>query len=48
MDNIPMREAVENASQQVSEGSSLSSTLENSGYFIPMLINLIASCEATG
>jgi len=43
-----MREAVENASQQVSEGSSLSSTLEQSGYFNPMLINLIASGEATG
>jgi len=48
MDNIPMREAVENASQQVSEGSSLSATLEQSGYFNPMLINLIASGEATG
>ncbi|MCW8900666.1 MAG: type II secretion system inner membrane protein GspF [Gammaproteobacteria bacterium] len=48
MDNIPMREAVENASQQVSEGSSLSNTLEQSGYFNPMLINLIASGEATG
>ena len=48
MDNLPMREAVENASQQVSEGSSLSSTLEKSGYFNPMLINLIASGEATG
>ena len=48
MDNIPMREAVEYASQQVSEGSSLSSTLEQSGYFNPMLINLIASGEATG
>lgn len=48
MDNIPMREAVESASQQVSEGSSLSSTLEQSGYFNPMLINLIASGEATG
>ena len=48
MDNIPMREAVEAASQQVSEGGSLSSTLESSGYFNPMLINLIASGEATG
>lgn len=48
MDNIPMREAVEYASQQVSEGSSLSATLESSGYFNPMLINLIASGEATG
>ena len=48
MDNIPMREAVEYASQQVSEGSSLSSTLEKSGYFNPMLLNLIASGEATG
>lgn len=48
MENIPMREAVENASRQVSEGESLSSTLEQSGYFNPMLINLIASGEATG
>lgn len=48
MDNIPMREAVEAASQQVSEGGSLSVTLEKSGYFNPMLINLIASGEATG
>lgn len=48
MDNIPMREAVEQAAQQVSEGSSLSKTLELSGYFNPMLINLISSGEATG
>ena len=48
MNNLPMREAVENASRQVSEGSSLSSTLEQSGYFNPMLLNLIASGEATG
>ncbi len=48
MDNIPMREAVEEAARQVSEGSSLSRTLEQSGYFNPMLINLIASGEATG
>lgn len=48
MDNIPMREAVEEAARLVSEGSSLSRTLEQSGYFNPMLINLIASGEATG
>lgn len=48
MNNLPMRAAVENASRQVSEGSSLSSTLEQSGYFNPMLLNLIASGEATG
>lgn len=48
MDNLPMRDAVDIAAQQVSEGSSLSSTLEQSGYFNPMLINLIASGEATG
>ncbi len=48
MDNLPMREAVDIAAQQVSEGSSLSSTLEQSGYFNPMLINLMASGEATG
>ncbi len=43
-----MRNAVDIAAQQVSEGSSLSLTLEQSGYFNPMLINLIASGEATG
>lgn len=48
MDNLPMRDAVDIAAQQVSEGSSLSLTLEQSGYFNPMLINLIASGEATG
>ena len=48
MNNVPMREAVEQASKQVSEGSSLSATLEKSGYFNPMLINLVASGEATG
>lgn len=48
MTNLPMRDAVERATRQVSEGSSLSRTLEESGYFNPMLINLIASGEATG
>lgn len=48
MDNLPMRDAVDHASRQVSEGSSLSTTLEQSGYFNPMLVNLIASGEATG
>ena len=48
MDNLPMREAVDHAARQVSEGGSLSATLDKSGYFNPMLINLIASGEATG
>lgn len=46
--NIAMREAVDTAARTVSEGSSLSTTLERSGYFSPMLISLIASGESSG
>jgi len=46
--NRPMREAVKTASAQVREGSTLSSALERTGYFPPMLLHLIASGESSG
>lgn len=46
--NRPMRKAVNTASAQVREGSTLSAALEKTGYFPPMLLHLIASGEASG
>lgn len=46
--NLPMREAVSHAAHRVREGGSLAKSLEHSGYFPPMVINLIASGEASG
>ncbi len=46
--NRPMRKAVDTASAQVREGSTLSSALERTGYFPPMLLHLIASGESSG
>lgn len=46
--NLPMRKAVEDAAQRVREGASMSKSLENSGYFPPMTVHLIASGEASG
>ena len=46
--NRPMRRAVRTASAQVREGSTLSSALERTGYFPPMLLHLIASGESSG
>ncbi len=46
--NRPMRRAVNNAAVQVREGSTLSSALERTGYFPPMLLHLIASGESSG
>jgi len=46
--NIPMRESIEKATSQVKEGSSINRALEQCGYFQPMMIQLIASGEATG
>jgi len=46
--NRPMRLAVNRAAAQVREGSNLSSSLEKTGYFPPMLLHLIASGEASG
>lgn len=46
--NLPMREAVENASIKVREGASLHKSLENTGLFPPMTVQLIASGETGG
>lgn len=46
--NLPMRNAVEQAAQLVSEGTSLHLALEHSGYFPPLTIHLVASGEASG
>ena len=46
--NLPMRQAVLDAAANVREGASIKSSLENSGYFPPMTLHLIASGEASG
>lgn len=48
MSNVPMHEAVEEAAARVREGASLHGALEASGLFPPMMLNLIASGEASG
>jgi len=48
MSNVPMREAVEDATRKVSEGTSISAALGKSGYFPPMTVHLIASGESSG
>lgn len=46
--NLPMREAVREASLRVREGGSIYQSLDKSGYFPPMIVQLIASGEASG
>ncbi|MGH8194734.1 MAG: type II secretion system inner membrane protein GspF [Woeseiaceae bacterium] len=46
--NVPMREAVEEASLRVREGAMISKSLETSKLFPPMTTHLIASGEASG
>ncbi len=48
MSNLPMREAVEDATRKVREGASIHAALEKSGHFPPMTVHLIASGEASG
>jgi general secretion pathway protein F len=48
MNNLPMREAVLEASDRVREGAGIRTALARSGYFPPMTLNLIASGEASG
>ncbi len=48
MSNLPMREAVEEATRKVREGASIHAALEKSGYLPPMTVHLIASGEASG
>ena len=46
--NTWLREKIGEATVKVSEGSSLNAALEQSGYFPPMMIYMIASGEASG
>lgn len=48
IDNLPMREAVEQATLRVTEGGRLAPALEQSRLFPPMMINMLASGEASG
>jgi general secretion pathway protein F len=46
--NLPMREAIEVASERVREGASIAKSLDVSKLFPPMTMRLIASGEASG
>ncbi|MEJ2360636.1 MAG: type II secretion system inner membrane protein GspF [Gammaproteobacteria bacterium] len=46
--NLPMRDAVQAAAHKIREGAPLARSLEQSGYFPPMTVNLIASGEVSG
>ena len=46
--NLPMRQAVEEATRRVREGGSLSRALASGKLFPPMLVHMIASGEASG
>jgi general secretion pathway protein F len=48
IENLPMRQAVDQAARKVREGTNLHTALEASGYFPPMMLHLIASGEASG
>ncbi|WP_455217060.1 type II secretion system inner membrane protein GspF [Kaarinaea lacus] len=48
MTNLPMREAVDEAAKRVREGTGIHRALDSCGYFPPMMVNLIASGEASG
>jgi general secretion pathway protein F len=46
--NMPMRQAVEAAADKVREGKAINRALDQSGYFPPMTVHLIASGESSG
>lgn len=48
VNNLPMRQALDDAAKMVREGVSLSRALAASGYFPPLLVHLISSGEASG
>ncbi|MDH5784562.1 MAG: type II secretion system inner membrane protein GspF [Chromatiales bacterium] len=48
MSNLPMRGAVNDASHRVREGSGIARAMEQSRYFPPMTLHLIASGESSG
>ncbi len=48
LSNDFLKNEVKEAAQKVSEGKSLHSSLEQTGYFPPMMVHMIASGEASG
>ncbi len=48
VENLPMRHAIIEAGLRVREGSNLARSLDVSGYFPPIVVNLIASGEVSG
>lgn len=48
VNNLAIREAVRKSAARVREGGSLSRAMDASGYFPPMLVQMIASGEASG
>jgi len=48
MSNLPMKEAVTEATARVREGAGIAAALDRSGYFPPMTVQLVASGEASG
>jgi general secretion pathway protein F len=48
MSNLPMKDAVTEATARVREGAGIAAALERSGYFPPMTVQLVASGEASG
>ncbi len=46
--NVPMKEAIENATERVREGAGISNSLQKTGLFPPMTLHLIASGEGAG
>lgn len=48
MTNVHIQQAIENATEKVTEGASLSSQLEKSNYFPPMMVQMIKSGESSG
>lgn len=46
--NVHIKQAIENATAKVTEGASLSSQLERTHYFPPMMVQMIKSGESSG
>ena len=46
--NLPIRDALLAAADRVREGAAIGSSLYNTGYFPPLMLNMIASGEASG
>jgi len=46
--NVPIRDSLLAAADRVREGAAIGSSLYNTGYFPPLMLNMIASGEASG